>query len=68
MVDDVELNNAVKQLAAHESEVSVNGGQSALLECPSTLLEVLGITVVVVKVSDSNYKLLENHLDATQSQ
>lgn len=68
MVDNVELNNTVEQLTANKSEVSVNSGQGTLLECPSALLEVLGIAVVVVKVSDGNCKALENCSDAIHAQ
>lgn len=54
MVDNVELNDTMEQLTADEAEVSVDGGQSTLLESPGALLKVLSITVVVVEVSDGN--------------
>lgn len=54
VVDNVELNDTMEQLTADEAEVSVDGGQSTLLESPGALLKVLSITVVVVEVSDGN--------------
>lgn len=58
VVDNVELNDTVEQFTTNEAEVSVDSGQSTLLEGPSALLKVLSITVVVVKVSDGNCSLL----------
>jgi hypothetical protein len=58
MVNNVELDDAVEQLTADKSKVSVNSGQSTLLESPCTLLEVLGLVVVVVKVSDGDFMSL----------
>jgi hypothetical protein len=57
-VNNVELDDTVEQLTSNESEVSVDSGQSTLLESPGTLLEVLGLAVVVVKVSNSDYTSL----------
>ena len=54
MVNNVELDDAVEQLTADESKVSVNSGQSTLLESPGALLKVLGLAVVVVKVSNGD--------------
>jgi hypothetical protein len=54
MVNNVELDDTVEQLTADKSKVSVNSGQGALLESPCALLEVLGLVVVVVKVSDGD--------------
>ena len=58
MVNNVELDDTVEQLTTDESKVSVDSGQSTLLESPSALLEVLGLAVVVVKVSDGDYTSL----------
>lgn len=54
----MELDDTVEQLTTDETEVSVDSGQSTLLESPSALLKVLSVTVVVVKVSDGNCILL----------
>ena len=54
MVNNVKLDDAVEQLTADETKVSVNSGQSTLLESPGALLEVLGLAVVVVKVSNGD--------------
>jgi hypothetical protein len=54
MVNNVELDDTVEQLTADKSKVSVNSGQGTLLESPCALLEVLGLVVVVVKVSDGD--------------
>lgn len=54
----MELDDTVEQLTTDKAEVSVDSGQSTLLESPSTLLKVLSVTVVVVKVSDGNCILL----------
>lgn len=54
MVHNVVLNDTVEHLATNEAKVSVNGGQCALLECPGALLKVLGVTMVVVEISDGN--------------
>lgn len=58
MVNNVELDDTVEQLTANESKVSVDSGQSTLLESPGALLEVLGLAVVVVKISDGDYSSL----------
>jgi hypothetical protein len=55
MVNNVELDDTVEKLTADKAKVSVNSGQSTLLESPCTLLEVLGLVVVVVEVSNGNY-------------
>ena len=54
----MELDDTVEQLTTDESKVSVDSGQSTLLESPGALLEVLGLAVVVVKVSDGDYTTL----------
>lgn len=54
----MELDDTVEQLTANESKVSVDSGQSTLLESPGALLEVLGLAVVVVKISDGDYSSL----------
>ena len=54
MVNNVKLDDAVEQLTADETKVSVNSGQSTLLESPGALLEVRGLAVVVVKVSNGD--------------
>jgi hypothetical protein len=58
MVNNVELDDTVEQLTADKAKVSVNSGQSTLLESPCALLEVLGLVVVVVEVSNGNYMSL----------
>jgi hypothetical protein len=58
VVNNVELDDTVEQLTANESKVSVDSGQSTLLKSPGALLEVLGLAVVVVKVSDGDYTSL----------
>lgn len=55
MVNNVELDDTVEQLTANKSKVSVNSGQSTLLESPGALLKVLSLFVVVVEVSNGNY-------------
>ena len=50
----MELDDTVEQLTANKSKVSVNSGQSTLLESPGALLEVLGLAVVVMKVSNGD--------------
>jgi hypothetical protein len=58
MVNNVELDDTVEKLTADKAKVSVNSGQSTLLESPCALLEVLGLVVVVVEVSNGNYMSL----------
>jgi len=54
----VELDDTVEELTANKPKVSVNSGQSTLLESPGALLKVLSRFVVVVEVSNGNYILL----------
>jgi len=55
VVNNVELNDTVEELTANKTKVSVNSGQSTLLESPGALLKVLSRFVVVVEVGNGNY-------------
>jgi len=55
VVNNVELNDTVEELTANKTKVSVNSGQSTLLESPGALLKVLSRFIVVVEVGNGNY-------------
>lgn len=55
VVDNVVLNDAVEDVAADETKVTVDGGHGALDEGPLVCLVVLGIFMRVVKVRDGNW-------------
>lgn len=55
VVNNVELDDTVEQLTTNKSKVSVNSGQSTLLESPGALLKVLSLFIVVVEVGDGNF-------------
>lgn len=54
VVNHVEINDTVEDLATDEAEWPINGGQSSVQESPSISLVVVAVWVSVVKVSDSH--------------
>lgn len=54
MVHNVLLDDAVEDVLANESEITVNGGQGALDKGPALLGVVVHLRVIVVQVSDGN--------------
>lgn len=58
VVDDVVLNDAVKDVAADEAEFTVDGRGSALDESPVLGLVVRRLRVGVMEVCDGDYSKL----------
>lgn len=54
MVDDVLLDDAVEEVLANETELTVNGGESTLDVGPALSGVVRNIGVVVVEVGDGD--------------
>lgn len=59
VVHDVSSNDAMEQVAVDPTHISVDGGTSALDECPAIGVKVLHILMVVVKVGDGNEPVVD---------
>lgn len=55
MMDHMELNNPMEDMATYEAELSVNGGKSTFLKAPCVGFVMCDIGMIVVQESDCDW-------------
>lgn len=62
MVNDVVVDDVVKEVAADPAEITVNGGEGALNKGPALGLEVRDVGVGMVEIGDGNQPVVNPHV------